>query len=1018
MSRGTTTFRVDAMLGLFLGITFSAAAGLLDPVGFVARDHAGAAAPELLDNSIGTGRLLQSAQSTIRCAIDLGATMTVHRVLFAPARDELETDPSRPPIIAPRAVTASVRISNQATGSGSLLASREIGGVTGREIRVSANLRFKPSTGRYLFIELNRGDLPHGWNIGEIEVYGWTGDWSAFKQDAVVVANGAPAPLRLAADELSYYLGEIAGYPVPVVAPAQAAAYTGTLYRVADLKPFAQSYEQMTNNLASGVLPSVPVNVEREGREVVFRAWPYRNVLWSVWEFLDRQGVKWVYPDAHGDHVPVGRGIDPDVAPFQYTPTTEFIYANFGVEYLRNDPDAFLHFWRNRWSHTWGGHQRDALGGGEVPKKPYPNVTVHPDHVEGFGGYPHNFAQALPERILERHMDWCGIVTNTRYASWIGEENLNARRLPRDNWCTFDLTQPGPRQFIIEKAIAYWPEHAKYHGNILWMLPEDSTVFSEDENSQALRMPLVEDFEPYAMPYQFVTSGDYYDFIRAIADGIRNEIPEAIVGAMAYSNTHLPPTNHPPLPENVLVDVCLYGARNLPMSSPKNAEMRRRLLAWRELATHLRHYDYDLIHSERGALKMPVPLVSAMADRARFYHQLGMLDGGSQADLDTLPYNPWNYYAYPRFRWNIALTADDVLDEFFTGYFREAAEPMRAFYTTLERYLMANNVSLQARGYDYGLRVGAYPIALLRRLHQLLLEAESRATYWVTKERIRRIREGLDWILERRELTYDDLVHVEIFPSVGPGKSLTMDLRFVSIQTAGQDVGDALFLFSWAQVGDYVRVEKPGRYRIAIRAGIGYGGAEPGRREMLFHIGGLQYGPFVIDHESVDTYNLLVEIPAGVFEIAVEDLYNRGPFKVSTISIAPDEEEPPVLFAMRGAGAGTLNERNFDFAGPDNPAARTDSDWDGVSDLHETVAGTDTFDPACYFAAQTILRAADGITVTWRSVEGRRYIVYRASALDGPFERVADDIPATPPLNTLADAGASGPVAFYQVAVR
>jgi hypothetical protein len=498
-------------------------------------------------------------------------------------------------------------------------------------------------------------------------VYGWPGNWSGFKQDAVVLANGAPAPLRLAADELSNYLGEIAGYPVPVVTPSQAASYSGTLDRIADLKPLAHSYEQMTNNLATGALPTSPVNVEREGRDVIFRAWPYRNVLWSVWEFLDRQGVKWVYPDAHGDHVPVGRGIDPNVAPFQYTPTTDFIYANFGVEYLRNDPDAFLHFWRNRWSHTWGGHQRDVLGGDEVPQKPYPTVAIRPDHVEGFGGYPHNFSNVLPERILERNMDWCGIVTNTRYASWIGARNLNARRLPRDNWCTFDLTHPGPRQFIIDKAIAYWSEHAKHHGNILWMLPEDSALFSEDERSQALRMPLVEDSEPYAMPYQFVVSGDYFDFVRAIAEGIREAIPEALVGAMAYSNTHLPPTNQPPLPASVLVEVCIYGARNLPMSSPKNAEMRRRLLAWRELAKHLRHYDYDLIHCERSALKMPVPLVTAMADRARFYHQLDMLDGGTQADLDTLPYNPWNYYAYPHFRWNIALTASNVLDEFFTG---------------------------------------------------------------------------------------------------------------------------------------------------------------------------------------------------------------------------------------------------------------------------------------------------------------------------------------------------------------
>jgi hypothetical protein len=38
----------------------------------------------------------------------------------------------------------------------------------------------------------------------------------------------------------------------------------------------------------------------------------------------------------------------------------------------------------------------------------------------------------------------------------------------------------------------------------------------------------------------------------------------------------------------VLVDVCVYGARNLPMSSPKNTEMRERLETWSGLVKNLR----------------------------------------------------------------------------------------------------------------------------------------------------------------------------------------------------------------------------------------------------------------------------------------------------------------------------------------------------------------------------------------------------------------------------------------------
>lgn len=998
-----------AILGSFLFTPQLGHAMLLDSASYIARDEMGLALPAVTDNAIDTGVLLQSTQSVLRCVVDIGQVATVHRVFFTGTTGTLDPNASVDAITTPRTVTARIYVTDNPAEAGAIQETLDVGGVTGQEIRISANLRFQPKVGRYAIVELSRGDMPNAWNLGELEVYGWAGNALQGKNDAVVLAAGSAQPLQLAANELSYYLGEIAGRPVPIVTPNSATSYTGTLFRIVDLKSLAQSYEQMTNNLANGQLPTVPVNVEKNGREIIFRAWPYRNVLWSVWEFLDRQGVKWVYPDAHGDFVPTGQGIDLSIAPFQFTPSSDFIYANFGVEYLRNNPDAFLHFWRNRWTHTWGNHQRDALGGDEVPKRYYPNTPIAPDYVEGFEGYPHNFNNAMPERILQQHPEWCGILTNARWASWVGEQNLNRRLLPSQNHSTFDLSNPDARQFIINKAIAYWNEHAKYQGNIYWMLPEDSTLFSEDEASVALRQPLIEDMEPFAMPYQYVVSGDYFDFIRAIANGIRTALPEAKVGGMAYSNTHLPPTNMPPLPTNVIVDICLYGARNLPLSSPKNAEMKRRLLAWQTLVADRRHYDYDLIHRETGALHMPVPLVSAMADRAHFYAEINMLRGGSQADLETIPYNPWNYYAYPRFRWNIQNSAATVLQEFFTGYFREASEPMLAFYNTLEHYLIANDVSLQARGYDYGLRVGAYPIGLLKRLNQLLTTAENQATYWVTRERLRRVREGLDWILAQRDLSYNDLGQPYGFPRVGANQSLEIDPRFSAIQTAGQDVGDAWFLFSWAQVGDYVWIEQPGRYRVSIEAGIGYSNSEPGNRQMLVHIGGLQYGPFAINHESMDTYTLLVEIPAGVFEIAVEDLYNRGPFKVSSIVIERDDSEPTVAFR----DAGTI--RIYDFASQGNDV---DSDWDGVSDLYETVAGTDEYDSYSFFAASSIRPTASGPNITWSSVEGRHYALYRSFAVQDGYTLIASDMTATPPENSFTDTEAANQMAFYQVAVR
>jgi hypothetical protein len=112
---------------------------------------------------------------------------------------------------------------------------------------------------------------------------------------------------------------------------------------------------------------------------------------------------------------------------------------------------------------------------------------------------------------------------------------------------------------------------------------------------------------------------------------------------------------------------------------------------------------------------MPVPMISAIADRARFYDRNHMLAGGTQADLDTLPYNPWNYYAYPRFHWNVDLDPPTRVRGILHRLLPGSRRPHADYYTTVERFLIANHVSLQARGYDYGLRVGAYPINVLRK---------------------------------------------------------------------------------------------------------------------------------------------------------------------------------------------------------------------------------------------------------------------------------------------------------------
>jgi hypothetical protein len=97
--------------------------------------------------------------------------------------------------------------------------------------------------------------------------------------------------------------------------------------------------------------------------------------------------------------------------------------------------------------------------------------------------------------------------------------------------------------------------------------------------------------------------------------------------------------------------------------------------------------------------------------------------------------------------------------------------------------------------------------------------------------------------------------------------------------------------------------------------------------------------------------------------------------------------------------------------------AGADSDHDRFTNGHEHVAGTDPLDPASRLLITDARRMADGrLRLQWLSESERTYAVQRSSDLRY-FETVAENLPATAPLNTYFDtAPPAGPV-FYRVEV-
>ena len=245
------------------------------------------------------------------------------------------------------------------------------------------------------------------------------------------------------------------------------------------------------------------------------------------------------------------------------------------------------------------------------------------------------------------------------------------------------------------------------------LLPWDSAIYSQDHYTIASNGPVQINFVPWVDVYhgpQF--SGAYFSFVNAVAS---QQAPGTLVGALAYADVFAPPANITVFPTNVQVEVCLYGAPNLLMSDPANAGLKAALDGWHSKCSRLATYDYALLHTDvqEPSPLLPVPLIAGLVDRAQYLGSIGALDGGCQANLLSLQYNPWNFYAYPRIRWNTNQTAGQLESEFFNGYFREAASPMLAYYQGLENYQVNNGINMHYAGCAYGIMPSSFPLNVL-----------------------------------------------------------------------------------------------------------------------------------------------------------------------------------------------------------------------------------------------------------------------------------------------------------------
>jgi hypothetical protein len=380
----------------------------------------------------------------------------------------------------------------------------------------------------------------------------------------------------------------------------------------------------------AGLAPEEWVIMAREGRLFLFGGRP-RGTLYAVFRYLeDHVGVRWWTP--RDEFVPRFEWKVPLDFDRRGTPT--FIYRDvFGIE----GPRRF--------------HALNRLNGhfSKLPEE-YGEAESYgpPRHVHNFFDYipPDDYFETNPEFFSER---------------------AGLRYVAKGQLC---LTEPGLLDAVREKLADY-----------IESSPARLFSFSQNDWGGACECDSCRELASQTGG----ASGPLVQFVNQLAESIAEEHPDVLLDTLAYNHTMVPPRGMS-LRENVVVRFSGFHTRDRskPVTDPANRAIREALEGWKEVAAHLRVWDYAVSYGVPGDL--PLANLPVLARDLRYYLSVGVegiflqLDFPVAADMRDL-----KLWVLSKLLENPARDHNLLVEEFTDGFYGPAGALVRRYLGLLER---------------------------------------------------------------------------------------------------------------------------------------------------------------------------------------------------------------------------------------------------------------------------------------------------------------------------------------------
>lgn len=220
-------------------------------------------------------------------------------------------------------------------------------------------------------------------------------------------------------------------------------------------------------------------------------------------------------------------------------------------------------------------------------------------------------------------------------------------------------------------------------------------------------------------------SGTMIRFVNQVAEAVEKEFPEVWIETLAYQYTRHPPKQAHPR-RNVVPRLCSIECDFSKPLAVSRYEQNQRFVSdiqgWAALTDKLYVWDYT---TNFHHYLLPHPNFAALQGNVQFFrdnHVVGLFEQGAYQARHA-EFAELRAWVLAKLLWNPEADLAALYDDFFTGYYGAAAEPVRSYFDELQQQVTGDEVVLRI---GHPITAPFLPDDFLERAAGLWAEAERR----------------------------------------------------------------------------------------------------------------------------------------------------------------------------------------------------------------------------------------------------------------------------------------------------